>query len=89
MKYIKKPVAVEAWQAFDFGLDDKMPYWVTEAFMSRKIGETRKDRGDYYINTLEGKMYFWNGDYVIRGVHNELYVVKKDIFEETYTEVAE
>lgn len=87
MTYVKKPVEVEAWQAFDFDLEDKVPGWVGDAFMSRKIGETSSELGDYYIETLEGRLYFHNGDYVIKGVRNELYAVAKDIFEETYTKV--
>ncbi|WP_273948080.1 hypothetical protein [Leuconostoc mesenteroides] len=87
MKYQKKPVMVEAWKAYDFDLDDELPKWIFEAFLSRKIGETSKESFDYYVNTLEGKMYFNNGDYLIQGVHGEIYSCKPDIFEETYVKV--
>lgn len=87
MKYQKKPVTVEAWKSYDFSLDDKLPVWVTNAFISREVGETGKEGFDYYVNTLEGKMYLNNGDYLIKGVHGEIYSCKPDIFEETYIKV--
>lgn len=39
------------------------------------------------IHTLEGDMKANVGDYVITGVNNEQYPVKKEIFEKTYEEV--
>lgn len=87
MKYQKKPLTVEAWQAYDFDLDDKLPKWIFNAFVNMQIGETSKESFDYYVHTLEGKMYFNNGDYLIKGVRGELYSCKPDIFEETYVKV--
>lgn len=40
-----------------------------------------------FVATLEGPMFFDEGDYVIKGVHGEFYPCKSDIFEETYEEV--
>lgn len=39
------------------------------------------------ITTLEGNMTAREGDYIIQGVHGELYPCKPDIFEETYERV--
>ena len=39
------------------------------------------------VYTLEGPMWFDEGDYVIKGVHGEFYSCRKDIFEETYEKV--
>lgn len=39
------------------------------------------------IKTLEGKMTISENDYIIKGVHGELYPCKPDIFEETYEPV--
>ncbi|SNU09709.1 hypothetical protein SAMN05216470_1983, partial [Streptococcus equinus] len=39
------------------------------------------------LNTLEGKMYFSDGDYLIKNQTGECYVCDKDIFEQTYKEV--
>lgn len=36
------------------------------------------------IQTLEGVMHANKGDYIITGVHGEVYPCKPDIFEETY-----
>ena len=36
------------------------------------------------IRTLEGDMLADPGDWIIRGVHGELYLCKPDIFAETY-----
>lgn len=36
------------------------------------------------VGTLEGDMAFQTGDWLIIGVHNELYPCKDDIFVETY-----
>lgn len=40
-----------------------------------------------FVATLEGSMFFDEGDYVIKGVHGEFYPCKGDIFEETYEEM--
>ena len=39
------------------------------------------------IETLEGKMRFSDGDYLIKNQTGECYVCRKDIFEKTYKEV--
>ena len=41
------------------------------------------------IDTLEGKMRFSDGDYLIKNQTGECYVCRKDIFEKTYKEVEE
>lgn len=41
------------------------------------------------INTLEGIMYFSDGDYLIKNETGECYVCQKDVFEQTYKEVEE
>ena len=41
------------------------------------------------IETLEGKMRFSDGDYLIKNQTGECYVCRKDIFEKTYKEVEE
>ena len=41
------------------------------------------------IDTLEGKMHFSDGDYLIKNQTGECYVCRKDIFEKTYKEVDE
>lgn len=36
------------------------------------------------VETLEGRMFFGIGDYIITGVNGEKYPCKPDIFEKTY-----
>ena len=85
MKYVKKPVEIEA---FQLGVDCA-PSW----FMN-KIGEELKlefnDSGDIRsvdIKTLEGTMTAYVGDFIIQGVKGELYPCRADIFYETYRAV--
>ncbi|PRS47537.1 hypothetical protein [Bacillus sp. MZGC1] len=39
------------------------------------------------IETLEGTMKASPGDWIIKGVHGEIYPCKPDIFEKTYEKV--
>lgn len=82
MKYRKKPVEVEA---FQLGFD-QTPEWFKET-----SGADREVRFCTYkgvhcceIETLEGVMTAYVGDYIIKGVQGELYPCKADIFEATY-----
>lgn len=89
MKYVKKPVEIEALQICGN---------VTE------IKEFIGNNGDAYIadaygvyppfteviiHTLEGDMRATDGDYIIKGVKGEFYPCRKDIFEETYEKINE
>lgn len=80
-RFVKRPIAVEA---FRFGYDD-MPDWFTPA-MIRMNYENAIPYLEGCISTLEGDMWFSEGDYVIRGVNGEQYPCKGDIFEKTYEE---
>lgn len=40
------------------------------------------------VYTLDGPMWFDEGDYIIKGVRGEFYPCQKDIFEETYEKVS-
>jgi len=44
---------------------------------------------DFEVVTLEGLMIGNAGDYLVQGYADELWVVKKEIFENTYEEVIE
>lgn len=81
----KKRIAIECFQ-YDGDLKNTngefyVDRWAVEAFQSGVI--YFKD-GEMYIKTLEGDHHVSVGDYVIRGVNNELYPCKPDIFEKTY-----
>lgn len=86
MKALKKPVEVECfkWDG-DLKLQDGtyyVPEWAIEA--EQKGVLLFKGQGDLYIKTLEGDMLANIGDYIIKGVNEELYPCKPDIFKKTY-----
>lgn len=85
MKYRKKPVVIEAFQyhgAFT-GIDGAppVPDWAMKALDDDVL---YFDGAELMIKTLEGPMHASIGDYIIKGVDNELYACKPDIFERTY-----
>ena len=82
--FVKRPIIVEA---FQFGYDEE-PCWFNP--MTVEIDyDNGISRLKGCISTIEGDMWFWEGDYVIRGVKGELYPCRRDIFEETYDEIYE
>ena len=81
-KYQKKPVIIEAFRVGH----DPAPEWFMDAVI-REIVQLFKD--GYYIVTLEGDMKAEKGDWVIKGVENEIYPCKHSIFEKTYEAVVE
>ena len=86
MKYIKKPIVIEA-----------MKYIGSKSRIERFVGmENLIWEIDYvnanellYIKTPEGNMLVSEGDYVIKGLHGEFWPINKAIFEEIYTEAIE
>lgn len=85
-KFRKKPVVIEAFQ-WTGGPDQKEdPDWIMEALLSRVAWIENNGSEDITlkIKTLEGTMLAKRGDWIIKGVKNELYPCKPDIFEATY-----
>lgn len=90
MKVRKKPVVVDAWKldynnvlaALEHLSKDIVPEWVAVAFGTRILYRT--SWGDWELHTTEGIMCAQDGDYIIKGFHGELYLIQKEIFEETY-----
>ncbi len=92
----KKPVLV---QAFKLGTDP-MPDWFIDARIRNEV-VTRDPGGCGILNgktrnlvcadikTLEGWMLAAEGDWIIRGVKDELYPCKPYIFALTYEEMLE
>ena len=85
MKYIKKPVVIEA---FQFG-EEKPLDWFDEACESGVARVYINEDGDMCakIETLEGTHRANMEDYIIHGVKGELYPCKPDIFAMTYERV--
>lgn len=88
MKYIKKPVIIEAFK-YDGDLISEdgyyyCPYWAKNAFENGTIFYDGEPPIELYIKTLEGIHHVSIGDYIIQGVNGELYPCKPDIFWKTY-----
>jgi len=87
MKFRKKPIVIEAMKYYS-GEEDKIIYWAhselhpsTNSIITKDYGPTLK------IRTLEGYINASPGDWIIKGIQNEFYPCKPDIFEKTYEEV--
>lgn len=97
-KYRKKPVVIEAVQWLKHGdhtsvqpfVDSRNQTIEGRAFAVSPCEQCRKGKGKHgLIATLEGEHIVCPGDWIIRGVKNELYPCKPDIFEATYEPVDE
>lgn len=81
-KFKKKPVVIYAIQFTDYsrpGVD------AIKAFTGpRKVKIGGPGNNKLLIKTLEGEMTASVGDWIIKGVKDEIYPCKPDIFEMTY-----
>jgi hypothetical protein len=92
MKFRKKPVVVEAiqWNGLN---RDEIEIFVGKELMLELESETAYEAGiappifSLCITTLEGVMKAKKGDWIIKGVANEFYPCKSDIFEKTYEKI--
>jgi hypothetical protein len=80
MKYRKKPVVIEARIITEDNIKE-VAIWCNGL-----VGRILKPEDYHYIviNSLEGSVFARIGDYVIKGVKDEFYFCKPDIFEMTY-----
>jgi len=88
MRFRKKPVVIEAVQ---YTRRFYWPEWFADAVTANTIrtygtGKFAMPTEDCFcvVKTLEGEMFCYEGDWIIRGVRGELYPCKADIFAETY-----
>lgn len=81
MKYIKKPVVIDA---FKLGVDN-MPDWFKDKVTTNEVILRNDNSAD--IETLEGWHHASFGDYIIKGVKGEIYPCKPDIFDMTYEKI--
>jgi hypothetical protein len=96
MKYIKKPVIIEAFK-YDGDLKGRdgwyVPEWAVKAFEDDVLFydsfAPNSPPCDLFVRTLEGDHHVSVGDFIIRGVKGELYPCKPDIFAATYEQVDE
>lgn len=48
------------------------------------------EKNNYFtieIKTLEGPMYVYQNEWIIKGIEGEFYIIRPDIFEKTYEKV--
>ena len=89
MKYVKKPVVIEAiqWDGSNF---NDIKDFANSSVRYRSYYEHNKyyeSKDTLVIKTLEGDMNASKGDYIIRGIKGEFYPCKPDIFEMTYEKI--
>lgn len=77
MKYQKKPITVEA---FQWGVDE-VPMWFMKHNGVRRLGKNLR------LKVSDGWIMVYPDDFIILGVHGEIYSRHPDIFEETYVKV--
>lgn len=80
MKYVKKPIPIEAVQWFKLGDHPE----VIDALPKYKDYIPVQNGATGYIEKLEGGYFVTPGDWIIKGVAGEYYPCKPDIFEKTY-----
>lgn len=80
-RYVKKPLPIEAIQ---YLTENAIEISNFIGDFPHKIIESDKV---IIISTLEGDHLVRHGDYVIKGIYNEFYPCKPDIFEGTYLEL--
>lgn len=87
-KFRKKPVEIEAYQFTGSSSSANMiEDWIAGGPYPERGGMQTADMRNCKIETLEGTMTARPGDWIIKGVQNEFYPCKPDIFEATYKEV--
>jgi hypothetical protein len=86
MKYIKKPVEIEAVQ-FTRNNWDEVKDFTNQTAHSLTIEKHINGIAYCIIPTLEGQHKATEGDWIIKGVKGEFYPCKPDIFNMTYEEV--
>ena len=84
-KYRKKPVVIEAVQ-YD-GNFRCLDIFSINDVGNFKLGKEEDGSPYLLIPTLEGDMKCSKGDYVIKGINNEFYSIKSEIFFKTYEKV--
>ncbi len=81
-KYRKKPVIIEAVQWNGNNVDEVMGFVKSGVAYNIEFGTID-------ISTLEGTMAASTGDWIIKGVKDEFYPCKPDIFDSTYEKVSD
>jgi len=80
-RWRKKPVVIDAvrFTGFDGGNGDEVARWIREQGVDVDV-----EGRELQIGTLEGPIWARPGDWIIRGVDQEIYPCKDHIFRATY-----
>ena len=83
--YRKKPITISAVQLTKENIHNVL-YWIREFEQEVRYASEPPMRAvvGLVIHTLEGDMVARYGDWIIKGVKDEFYPCKPDIFEATY-----
>lgn len=82
-KYRKKPVEIETWQWNGDSIEHTRTFCKINSLPNFNVGE-RNGMTGLVIPTLEGDHIAIKGDFIIKGVKDEYYPCKPDIFYKTY-----
>lgn len=87
MKYRAKPLIKEAfkWEGKTHQVGE--PDWFALAVQMKKITFEYADTS--IAKAILGEQKASKGDYIVRGVRNEIYAVKSEVFMDSYEEVEE
>jgi hypothetical protein len=84
-KYTKKPLVVEA-VIWDGSNRSEIFQFCSLSYFNYEFGSSDPK---LMIQTLEGPMSASVGDYIIKGIKNEFYTCKSDVFKLTYDSIEE
>lgn len=82
-KYKKKPVVIDA---VEYDGSSTCAFEIADWVGHYNASAVYREDG-LFVVTLEGEMHVSVGDFVIKGVQNEFYPCKPDVFEATYEAV--
>ena len=86
-KFRKKPVVIEAYRLLDPDIHPTAGEELAEWAEFNGFTDWQSTSEGVDIVTLEGTMLCRPGDWIIKGVANEFYPCKNDVFEATYEPV--
>ena len=92
-KYVKKPIIVEAVQVVDGSRETVQKIYelgIGDNLSGMSVPLLNKTNEiTFYVETLEGRMEGHENDWIVKGIHGEFYIVKDEIFQETYEKFEE
>jgi hypothetical protein len=81
-QYRKRPLVITAMQWTGENIHELITELTTT--LEKPLRYPYMLNGELIVPTLEGTLRAQKGDYIIRGVDDELYPCKKEIFQKTY-----